>query len=1501
MSCSRIAVIMFSIGSTVLVSMGSASAQTVYEDCFYRVIFTAGSSGSCPSGEGPYAATSALTYSCHDLGIRQTDDGCRIQLEDAPGYSGHTNPSECAPAFTKKGPLVLSACGADAGLPKGPKSLPNTCDARADGSGLAGDPVNFKTGELSLGAVDVDLGGVLRFSRHYSSDAAAVAAPFEVTLPSMGQKWSHSLEWTAIRTSSGTGSIDRVVVSEPMRASVPFISGSGGQGQGNIWRTASSSAATLVADGADLTFTSATGTEVDFDHGVGSKYYLTQIREPGELPIDVTQGPGAGDTTFTRGSESIVVSAYVGGANDGRVSGVTANGETWSYSYSGAFLSTVVGPDPSTSSTTDETTWTYSYATGGSGRVELLERRTTAEPTDVTLGQWGFSSLGRVTSVDEQALAQPLTASYSELGGVLTATVRNSSGDLLAEFESIYDDDGNPAVPLNTSGVITSVTNASGPESPVPGGAGLEVPFIAQTTIAPDSPLISVRTNKRGHQTLWEDYDALGRPGRIVRGWVDGATAPGVFSADDTFAALTETTAWHPTLWAPLNRVLPSVLQPGSDRVTTYDYDDPVSGDPNVPNESPTLRLHQRIDSGFTRDETGAVVSTAYTTTFTYDAAGRLTTVDGPRDENYTVHVYNPTTGQRTATRRHINGPGSAYLETVFSNFDTHGNPQTVTDPNGRATTYTYDTLGRVGTVTPPYAGAGSSTTTLSYDIDGNLERVDFPDDSLSQPDYRLLGYDEKNRLTHVVDAVDNAIVYDRVAGRVTRVSRWVGFVDLSNRGTLRRDNDFEYDKAGRLLKALNPLFADDSVYATVVPDENGNPEDLVDENGRTDTREFDALDRITKLLQVRSGEPTYETDFGYDSNGNLVSVTDPDSKQTEYEYDDFSRLVKVTSPNSGQTLYAYDAEPGVWVTKVEDFSGGSARITKYIYDGLDRLTSIDLPTDADWTFVYDGSDAFNQKGRLTSVSDGIVTTVREYFPRGDLKIERTTIGGVTYQVEYDYDAAGRRTSISPPSGVEAVYSFSGDRPESITVSPGPAQQVVQGITFDPFGGRTAAAFPPAGSVVSTRSYNLRGQVSAVRVTSPAGTVVDRTLDYDHVVGGAEPNDPGPNLDRIVDNRDSSQSRFFFYDSLDRLSKSTNSSGSPLYTFGYDASGNRISEYSGGAFGTTTYDAGTDLVATSGFVSQWYSLITYYEHDAFGNRIYQAFSAYAGTPSNVFDEQNRLTRYEFAAYPSLFGEYTYDAFGRRVRKVTSSETTLFFYDDAGQLVEERVTSAAPEKIRNYVWAEAEPIGIVDGGTTSPEYFWAHVDYLGMPIAVTNTPGAGNAETVWRAHYAPYGDAGVFEDPDGDGQQFRLELRMPGQYNDRESTYVYNWHRYYDPALGRYISPDPIMQAGGVNAYIYALSSPTNWIDPFGLDVNYNGFVVNNPTVRAGLDRLDRELPGKNIEVTGGDRFVDADGNVRSSTTGEIVDGTEPSTPHAEENGSRAADFKVPGATDPLCQ
>ncbi|MBL8438601.1 MAG: RHS repeat-associated core domain-containing protein [Zoogloeaceae bacterium] len=140
------------------------------------------------------------------------------------------------------------------------------------------------------------------------------------------------------------------------------------------------------------------------------------------------------------------------------------------------------------------------------------------------------------------------------------------------------------------------------------------------------------------------------------------------------------------------------------------------------------------------------------------------------------------------------------------------------------------------------------------------------------------------------------------------------------------------------------------------------------------------------------------------------------------------------------------------------------------------------------------------------------------------------------------------------------------------------------------------------------------------------------------------------------------------------------------------------------------------------------------------------------------------------------------------------------------------TLATGAQIKTYIWDDGRLVGLLDHGTTPPTLLTLDLDQLGTPRVARNAQGT----VVWRWDSDGYGTTLPNEDPDGNGTKTTIHLRFPGQYYDQESGLHYNWHRYYSPRLGRYISADPIGVEGGANLYSYVGANPLSRADPEGL-------------------------------------------------------------------------------------
>ncbi len=113
------------------------------------------------------------------------------------------------------------------------------------------------------------------------------------------------------------------------------------------------------------------------------------------------------------------------------------------------------------------------------------------------------------------------------------------------------------------------------------------------------------------------------------------------------------------------------------------------------------------------------------------------------------------------------------------------------------------------------------------------------------------------------------------------------------------------------------------------------------------------------------------------------------------------------------------------------------------------------------------------------------------------------------------------------------------------------------------------------------------------------------------------------------------------------------------------------------------------------------------------------------------------------------------------------------------------------------------------------------DRLGTPIALVDANGSRAGLVTWAATYHAWGAVRDEYDPHGGGQPIRFQ----GQQFDAETGLHYNRFRYYDPALGQYVTQDPIGLNGVVNKFIYP-PNPNLKIDPLGLKDKEGGFFSN---------------------------------------------------------------------------
>ncbi len=661
------------------------------------------------------------------------------------------------------------------------------------------------------------------------------------------------------------------------------------------------------------------------------------------------------------------------------------------------------------------------------------------------------------------------------------------------------------------------------------------------------------------------------------------------------------------------------------------------------------------------------------TTSYQHDMLGNVTRVTRPDGSSMTI-AYNPTfsvpvqvTDFRGLTTTstldaHGNVTRRTDPDTLHEDwtYNAAGQVLTDTDRNGHVTTYHYDALGRVDSVTLP--GPGGPSVGFTYDAAGDVLTAT---DELGHVTTRT--YDPAGRVLTASDPVQAA------AGQATRFAYDPDGNLTSVTDALGRVTTYTYDARDRVATMVDPANQGTGLRTSYAYD-GMNLTGVTDPLGHQTTYAYDADNRPLTTTDALG----HSTSVAYDAAGEVTSATDADGNITTYAYDNLGRLQSETLPDDpgGGTsrVYTFAYDPDGNPTSVTDPLG---HVRSAGYDVLNRRTSATASPDG--TTLLTTTSAYDPVGNLTSVTDPLNHATTYAYDARDRPIGRTApAGGGT--TSYAYDAHSRLLSVTDPVGNVTSYGY--DNADRVTTATDPRSQV------------TATA------------YDLVG--NAVQVTDRDGRVRQFGYDADNRptaetwVGSSPSNTITTTYDaagRTTGVGDAFSQYAYGYDAASRPT-SVDDLGTPglprvVLTSAYDAADNRTALSDGlGGQDAYTYNArnrlaGLSQSGTSGSgIAPERVAIAYDAADRMTSLT--RYSDPAGTQvvaatTSAYDGADRLTtqtnRTAGGATISSYG-YTLDAAGRLTQEArtwnggSATDTATFGYTADDQLTSAAHTNAS---------------------------------------------------------------------------------------------------------------------------------------------------------------------------------------------------------------------------------
>lgn len=582
----------------------------------------------------------------------------------------------------------------------------------------------------------------------------------------------------------------------------------------------------------------------------------------------------------------------------------------------------------------------------------------------------------------------------------------------------------------------------------------------------------------------------------------------------------------------------------------------------------------------------------------------------------------------------------------------------------------------------------------------------------------------------------------------------------------------------------------------------------------------------VAALLAASRPAPSAEPALVYDQQGRLVQRTDTDGRTERFAHDAEGNVVERIDADGAAwrfehrswNLVGAEIDPLGNVTRfrhnlrqhIAAISDGAGNVTRYDYDHKDRVARYVLHGQVQESYLYDAGDRVLERrdgeGRLLlryAIGANGLHSARELASGGAHRFAYDAAGRFTeastsrHEVRFAYAAGGRSADLR--DGIGITHAFEGGRLAStgylgrflVRYVP----DAVGGATLEtPDGGIHRIQCGDAGGTLrmlangarEASAYDADGRCVARlrwRDNRPADIDAER---YAYSASGE--------LRRAGDS--SGAERRFTYDAAHRLTGAQPRRGASV-AYAYDAAGNLIQGPKGLAF---EVGAGNRLLRAG----DWR-----FTYDGRG-RLAERIGPDGRVTRYGYDSLDLLVEVSWSDREDVWqGEY--DGLCRLIASRCGARRSAFFWD-GDRLAAEQAEDGG---LRLYVYPSAEtflPLLFIDYASAeapaeSGRAYYPFHDQIGLPQWIEDDRGA----VVWRAEATDaYGLIEVAPE-----SRLTYRLRFPGHMLIAETGLHANRFRSYDPALGRYLQPDPSGQRGGINLYAYD-GNPLARVDLLGL-------------------------------------------------------------------------------------